>query len=59
MCIINCINLIQTIYHTNIYKLETITKCVVNALTHHVKIVPSALWGNEFISLDTNATLFA
>ena len=49
----------QTVYHTHIYKLEIVTKCVINELTHNVKIVPSAFWGNEFISLDINATLFA
>ena len=35
-----------------------ITKCVVNALTPHVKIVHCVLWANEFICLDLNATLF-
>ena len=32
--------------------------CVINVLTDHVQIVSSAVWGNEFISLDINATLF-
>ena len=49
----------QTVHHTHIYKLEIITKCVVNALTHKVKIVPSVLLGNEFICLDINTTHFA
>ena len=59
MCIIDCVNLIQTVHHTHIYKLEIIIKCVISALTHKVKIVPSALLGHEFICLDINATFFA
>ena len=47
----------QTVNHRHIYKLEMITKCVVNALTSHVKIVHCVLWGNVFIWLDINATL--
>ena len=48
----------QTVNHTHIYTLEIITKCVVNALTPHVKIVHCALWGNEFTCLDINANTF-
>ena len=48
----------QTVHHKHIYKLEIILKCVINALTHKVKIVPSFL-GHEFICLDINATHFA
>ena len=35
----------HTVYHTHIYKLEMITKCVVNAVIPHVKIVHSVLVG--------------
>ena len=53
------IKLIIIINHYYVYKLEIITECVVNALTHKVKIVPSVLLGNKFMCLDINATLFA
>ena len=39
----------QTVHHTHIYKLEMITKCVVNALIPDVKIVHCVLWGYELI----------
>ena len=48
----------QNVHHTHIYKLEIITKCVINALTYTVKTMPSALLGHVFICLDINATLY-
>ena len=39
MCIINCMTVIQTVFSSDIYKLETITKYVVNAVILSVKYV--------------------
>ena len=55
---INCIKVIQTVYHSHIYKLEVITKYVVNAVIPHVKFVHCVQWGYELICLDINATQF-
>ena len=39
MCIINCITVIPTVFSSDIYKLETITKYVVNAVSLSVTFV--------------------
>ena len=60
MYIINYINMIHIncLSYIYIYKFEITTICVINALSDHVQIVPSAVCGNKFISLDIHTTLF-